>query len=184
MKHAHPSIRRRLAVPMNINTNFVSVTEYKRREELKKSPRCILFVEDNVEDFDFALHQLARLKLRNRISRVSTADEMLEYLRGVDQYLDRTRFPMPAVILLDLRLPDSDGVEGQAMLRSSLKFRRIPLITISDVTNAAQLRTTVELGADASMFKPFSAEEFKRIAGELRLPLEFDTDKELIKQTS
>jgi CheY-like chemotaxis protein len=84
---------------------------------------------------------------------------MLQYLRGVDQYLDRARFPVPAVIVLDLRLPDSDGLEAPAMLHSSLKFRRIPLVTISDATNADQLRMTVELGADASMIKPFKGED-------------------------
>lgn len=164
---------------MNLHTSFVSVTEFKRREELKQSPRCVLFVEDNLDDFSLATYELAKVKLRNKVNRVSTADEMLQYLRGVDQYLDRTRFPMPAVIVLDLRLPDSDGLEAQAMLRSSLKFRRIPLVTISDVTNAKQLQTTVDLGADASMIKPFSGEEFRNIAGELRLALEFDTAKQL-----
>lgn len=164
---------------MNLNTNFVSATEFKRREDLKKAPRCVLLVQDNLDDFAFATYELARLKLRNKISRVSTADEMLEYLRGVDQYLDRTRFPVPAVIILDLRLPDSDGLEAQAMLRSSLKFRRIPLITLGDATNAAQLQTSVELGADASMIKPFKGDEFKRIAGELRLPLEFEVEEQV-----
>jgi DNA-binding response OmpR family regulator len=161
---------------MNLNTNFVSVSEFKRREEFKKSPRCVLFVEDNVDDFAFATRELAKIKLCNKITRVSTADEMLGYLRGVDQYLDRTRFPMPAVIVLDLRLPDGEGLEAQAMLRASLKFRRIPLLTISDATNADKLRMTVELGADASIIKPFQGEEFKRIAEELRLQLEFDAE--------
>ncbi|MGZ4961119.1 MAG: response regulator [Limisphaerales bacterium] len=169
---------------MSIHTSFVSVTEFKRREDLKKSPRCVLFVEDNMDDFVFAIYELAKVKLRNKIRRVSTADEMLRYLRGVDQYLDRTTFAVPAVIVLDLRLPDSDGLEAQAMLRSSLKFRRIPLITISDATNTEQLQTTVELGADASMMKPFKGVDFKSIAEELRLPLEFETAKELIKQGS
>jgi CheY-like chemotaxis protein len=164
-------------------TSFVSLTEFKRREDLKKSPRCVLFVEDNLEDFAFATYQMARLKLRNNIRRVSTADEMLEYLRGVDQYLDRTRFPMPAVIVLDMRLPGSNGLEAQAMLRSSLRFRRIPLITISSAEYADQLQTSVELGADGSMVKPFNGAEFKRIVEDLRLPLEFDTGVELVKST-
>jgi CheY-like chemotaxis protein len=164
---------------MNINTSFVSVTEFKRREDLKKSPRCVLFVEGNMDDFAFAADELVRFKLCNTIIRVGTADEMLEYLRGVDQYSDRTKFPVPAVIVLNLRLPDADGLEAQAMLRSSLKFRRIPLITISDASNAKQLQTTVDLGADASMIKPFKGEEFKTIAAELRLPLQFAACKEL-----
>lgn len=153
---------------------MMSDTEFRRRAELRKAPKCILFVEDNTEDFVLACYALQRMRLRNKIARVSSADEMLAYLRGTDQYLDRDRYALPAVIVMDMRLPNASGLEAQTMLRSNLRFRQIPIVCISGSESIEQLKVAVELGAEAWMLKPFTALEFLNIARDLNLDLEFD----------
>jgi CheY-like chemotaxis protein len=151
-----------------------SETEMRRLSELNNARRCVLFVEDNIDDFSLACYALSRIKLRDRVMHVGSADEMLEYLRAMDRYLDTERFPVPAVIVMDMRLPGPDGLEAQTMLRTNLRFRHIPIICISSSESLPQLQTAVELGADAWMLKPFSAVEFLNIARDLRLPLRFE----------
>jgi CheY-like chemotaxis protein len=138
------------------------------------APKAILFVEDNLDDFIAATIALGKIRLRNKIIRVASADEMLAYFRGVDQYLDRDRYALPAVVIMDLRLPRRDGLEAQAMLRCNLRFRHVPIIFISSCERVTQLKQAVELGADAWMLKPFNALEFLNIARNLNLELEFE----------
>ena len=153
---------------------MISETEFRKRAEIQSAPKCILFVEDNVDDFIFASIALAKIRLRNKVARVSSADEMLAYLRAMDQYLNGERYALPAAIIMDMRLPGPDGIEAQAMLRSNLRFRKIPIICISGTESVAELKTAVALGADAWMLKPFSAVEFINIARDLNLDLAFD----------
>jgi CheY-like chemotaxis protein len=153
---------------------MTSDTEIRKISELNTAPRCVLFVEDNVDDFSLACYALSRIKLRNRVMHVGSADEMLEYLRAMDRYLDNGKYPVPAVIVMDMHLPGPDGMEAQTMLRTNLRFRHIPIICISSSESLAQLQTAVDLGADAWMLKPFSAVEFLNIARDLRLALRFE----------
>jgi CheY-like chemotaxis protein len=151
-----------------------SETEIRKRSDLNSARRCVLFVEDNVNDFLLACYAMSQIKLRNRVMHVGSADEMLEYLRGVDEYLDTDKYPLPAVIIMDMRLPGASGLEAHAMLRTSLRFRSIPIICISTSESITELKTAVSLGADAWMLKPFKAVEFLNLARDLDLPLEFD----------
>jgi two-component system response regulator len=150
-----------------------SQTEIRRRDDLNAAPRCVLLLEDNFIDFDIATFRLGKIKLRNPIVRVCTADELMEYLRAVDSYLDRERFPIPAVVIIDQRLPGVNGLEAQGMMRSEVNCRRIPIIAISSSENLDALKNAVHLGADAWMVKPFDAEEFAKIAVLLELPVQF-----------
>lgn len=151
-----------------------SDTEIRRLRELQTAPRCVLFVEDNPVDFEVACRELQNVHLANRTKCVRTADEMLEYLRGMDAYLDEKNFPMPAVIIIDQR--SDDGLEAQQMLRSQLRFRHIPVVAISSSDEIDKLRMAMELGADAWMTKPFTGEHFRRVARELKLPLKFEPE--------
>lgn len=123
----------------------------------------VLFVEDNEYDFIVACHEIQKLKIANPIHRVGTTEEMLDYLGGYDRYADRDRYPLPAIIFLNLRLPDSSGIGAQALIRSNLKYCQIPVVAISDREHVHSLRSAVALGANGYMVKPFDGNEFARI---------------------
>jgi CheY-like chemotaxis protein len=150
-------------------------TEIRRRTDLENQPKCVLFLEDDPVDFEIASIQLVKVHLRSKVVRVSTADELLEYLRAMEVYLDAEKFPVPAVIVIDQRLPGADGIEAQLMLRSNLRFNRIPIIAISSPDQIEKLKSAVDLGADAWMTKPFNGAEFRHIAQDFKLPLSFET---------
>lgn len=135
---------------------------------------AVLFVEDNPDDYALAQYHLKKLKLRNPVYRAHTAEEMLAYLRGEGIYRDRTQFPLPAVIVMDMRLPGSTGLEAQALLKSTLKFRKIPIVAISSSERTGALKSAVDLGADGYLLKPFNGMQFCRIALSLRLDLDFE----------
>jgi CheY-like chemotaxis protein len=131
----------------------------------------ILVVEDDHPDFIIAQYHLQQIKVENPIIHVSTATEMFAFLNGDAGYSDRRKYPLPGVIILDVRLPDRSGIEAQAIIRSSLKHRRIPIISISGDQRIALLQQSVDLGANAWMAKPFDPADFLAIVTRLDLPV-------------
>lgn len=135
--------------------------------------QSILFVEDESHDFIIARYQLEQMNVRNPIIHVPTVREMFAFLDGEEGYSDRVKYPMPAVIILDVRLPDRSGIDAQAAIRSSLRYRKIPIITISGYKRITVLQQSVELGANGWMTKPFEAADFLPIVARLNLPVRF-----------
>lgn len=136
----------------------------------------ILFVEDVESDFQLARHHLARIRLLNPVHRVATVEELGAYMRRSGQFSDLLNAPLPAVVLLDMLLQQTSGVEAIAILRANFHWRKIPVIIFSVPERMATIKTTIELGANAFMLKPFNTEEFCRLAINLRLPLTFETN--------
>lgn len=148
--------------------------------EPKSVPRApaplpsILFVEDSDNDFVFARHELNKLKLRNPIFQVRTVEGMFDYLQGNGVFANRREFPKPAAIVLDVRLPGFDSLQVQAMLRSNIKYRSIPLIHISSPERVSMLKTAIDLGANGYLLKPFSGTTFQYLCKKLSLPVNWD----------
>src|SRR6476619_1309661 len=90
-------------------------------------PASILFVEDCADDFVLARHEIRKLKITNPVQRIPDPRELIDYISGQGPYGGRSEFPVPAMIVLDLRLPGSSGLDIQAALRSNLKFRHVPI---------------------------------------------------------
>jgi CheY-like chemotaxis protein len=133
----------------------------------------IVFVEDNPDDYVIARYELQKLKLRNPIHRVATFDALMAYLEKAHCNRHLEPASMPCVIVMDLRLPQTSGLNAQAALRSTLNFRHIPIIVISSPERLNALKSAVDLGADGYLVKPFNRTEFCKLALRLRLPLEF-----------
>ncbi|MDB6057598.1 MAG: response regulator with CheY-like receiver domain and winged-helix DNA-binding domain, partial [Verrucomicrobiales bacterium] len=91
----------------------------------------VLFVEDDVNDFLMAQHELRKMKLLNPLHHVTTVEDMAAYMTADAKYRDRIDAPLPEVIFLDMHLPKDDGLDAAAWLRSKRKFRQIPIVAIS-----------------------------------------------------
>jgi CheY-like chemotaxis protein len=152
---------------------MMASVEPKAQGKPAPEAKAILFVEDDEDDFIVAWHQLRKMKVANRATRVNTVEEMIAYLEGTGKYSDRKEYPLPTVIFLDLRLPLRGGLEAQAWLRSKLKYRNIPIILISTPEMVSLLESAVRLGANAYMLKPFDNQHFRRLILEHRLPVQF-----------
>lgn len=138
-------------VPNNVKLGFA------------ESAGSILLLENNDDDFVVAGCEIEKLKITNPIHRVNSAKQMLEYLDGVGKYADRDLYPSPAVIIVDMSSPDGDGLSAQAIVRSNVKHRDIPLIVIGQRERIHSLRTAVALGANGYLIKPFCGKDLARI---------------------
>jgi CheY-like chemotaxis protein len=132
----------------------------------------VLWVENDKAQALNARHVLME-RVRNRVHCIATVADLIAYLNGFAYYRDRTEYPLPGVIVLDLDLPGVDGFDALEWLGASAKFHWIPTIVIGRPSSIPDLQAAVRLGADAWMAKPLDMVKFRRIAHDLGLPVAF-----------
>src|SRR5213075_2635981 len=96
--------------------------------------RSILLAEDNSNDVELTLAGLAELHLANEVAVVRDGAEALDYLYGRGKYASRHN-GNPAVVLLDLKMPKMDGLQVLSEIKTSEKFKSIPVVML---TSSAQ----------------------------------------------
>lgn len=114
----------------------------------------ILLVEDNPDDEELTLLSLRKHDLANDVVVVRDGVEALEYLFGEGEYSGRDVSRMPAVVLLDLKLPRLDGLGVLKRLREDARTRYVPVVVLTSSSQDADILTSYQLGANSYIRKP------------------------------
>ena len=114
----------------------------------------VLLVEDNEDDILFVQRAFRRAKLSNALPVVEDGDAAVAYLSGQGEYADRSRHPMPTLILLDIKLPRRSGLEVLEWLRAQAGLRRIPVVMLTSSRESADVDRAFDLGASGYLVKP------------------------------
>lgn len=123
-------------------------------------PTVILHVEDDPNDIVLLQRAFQKLHKAVNIRNVSNGEEALHYLRGENEFSDRQQFPLPSLMLLDLKLPRKTGLEVLQWLRSqSAPLRRLPVVVLTSSSQPVDINCAYESGANAYMVKPVGFEE-------------------------
>jgi CheY-like chemotaxis protein len=123
----------------------------------------ILLVED--EENDARLLQMAFKKndILNPVHWAKDGLEAIAYLNGDGVYADRTLYPFPEVLILDLKMPRMSGLEFLAWIRDHPDFKVIPTIIMTSSRQDPDIEKAYELGANTYMIKPSSFDELARM---------------------
>lgn len=114
----------------------------------------VLVAEDEDSDFFLLERALKTADERFTIYRVRDGVEGTDYINGNGQFADRVRFPLPQMLIVDLKMPRMTGLEFLAWLRSQPGRRVIPTLMMSSSEQAADVRQAYELGANTYFLKP------------------------------
>jgi len=126
------------------------------------SERPILLVEDNPDDEALTLHAFTRNLISNPVVVARDGVEALDYLFG-------ERAAMPAVVLLDLKLPRIDGLEVLRRIRADARTQRLPVVVLTTSREQQDIYESYNLGANSYIRKPVDFEKFSLIVGQLGL---------------
>ena len=129
----------------------------------------ILLVEDNPDDEELTLLSLRRHNLGHEIVVVRDGVEAVEFMAGEGQYAGRDVTSMPAVILLDLKLPKLDGLGVLKRLRADPRTRRQPVVVLTSSSQDADVIASYQLGANSYVRKPVEFSSFMEAVGSLGL---------------
>ncbi len=122
--------------------------------------KVILLVEDNADDEALTLRAFEKCHITNQLVVVRDGQEALDYLFAAGKYAHREGCDLPAVILLDLKLPKLDGLEVLRRLRADPRTKLSPVVIL---TSSREERDVVEgyrLGANSYVRKPLDFEQF------------------------
>ncbi len=114
----------------------------------------ILLVEDDSNDILFMQRAFRRSKLENPIQVVRDGDEAVAYLAGSGDYADRNLYPLPGMILLDLKLPRRSGLEVLEWLRQQPIIKRIPVVILTSSKENIDIDRAYDIGVNSYLLKP------------------------------
>jgi CheY-like chemotaxis protein len=105
----------------------------------------------------FLFRRAARsVGLQAALQFVPDGVEALNYLRGQESYSDREHFPIPALVLLDIKMPRKSGFEVLEVLRATSEWKRLPVIIFSSSDEPQDIQRAMRLGANSYLVKPLT----------------------------
>ncbi|WP_461481291.1 response regulator [Porticoccus sp.] len=129
----------------------------------------ILLVEDNPDDQQLALRAFRKSNLRNEVILADDGVKALDYLFGTGPYSGGAPPELPAVVLLDLKLPRKDGLEVLREIRADARTRLLPVVIVTSSREERDLINGYSLGANSYVRKPVDFNEFLEAVTQLGL---------------
>src|SRR5438874_7239979 len=120
---------------------------------------AVLLVEDDPNDALLVRKAAQKTLSGIPILIVSNGQEAVEYLKGEGPYADRSKYPFPDIVLLDLKMPIMNGFEVLRWVRAQPKLKRLPVIILTGSVHETDTRTAYEEGANSYLIKPANFNE-------------------------
>lgn len=124
----------------------------------------ILYVDDDDNDVVLLKHAFRAAGLNFNLQVVNDPENAGAYLSGNDRYADRKCFPMPSLVLLDLKMPRMHGLEVLTWIRKQPLLKRLVVIVLTASNHAAEINRAYELGANSYLVKPVELAELIEMA--------------------
>ena len=116
--------------------------------------QTILLVEDNSTDALMVQRAFKKAHLMNPVQVVDDGDKAVAYLSGRGPYSDREKYPLPVLLLLDLKLPRRSGLEILEWLRRQEGLKRLPVVVLTSSKESSDVNRAYDLGANSYLVKP------------------------------
>ena len=136
---------------------------------MKEGSKVILLVEDNLSDADLARRAFKKSNVLNPLVHVEDGQEALDYLFSKGQYAGRDPQDLPALVLLDLKLPRMDGLEVLRQIRANPVTRRILVVILTSSKEEQDVASSYDLGVNSYIRKPVDFNQFAGVVSQLGL---------------
>ena len=114
----------------------------------------ILLVDDDANDVFLLRRAFQKAMLANPLQVVRDGEEALTYLAGKSPYNDRGSYPLPALVLLDLKMPRRSGFEVLEWLRHQPGLQRLVVVVLTSSNQHSDVNRAYDLGANSYLVKP------------------------------
>ncbi|HWN95912.1 MAG TPA: response regulator [Methylomirabilota bacterium] len=124
---------------------------------------AILIVDDSADDAQLLVRALNKLRAERTVIVLNGGSAAIDYLVGRNEYADREKYPAPAILFVDLRMPPPDGFDVLAFLSSQPQLRRPLTVVLSGLLHAKEIQRAYELGAHTYLAKPIQPEDLRNL---------------------
>jgi CheY-like chemotaxis protein len=118
------------------------------------TPNVLLHVEDDPNDVLLLQRAFRKANAQLTIQAVTDGDKAVAYLNGTNDYADREKYPLPAIVLLDLKMPRKSGLEVLQWIRGEQKLRRLVVIIFTSSKHDEDVNKAYDIGANSYLVKP------------------------------
>lgn len=129
-----------------------------------KAEFCILLAEDDTNDAFFLTRAFREAKIDSLVRVTRDGQEALDYLAGLGGFADRKEFPLPCLVILDLKMPRKTGLDVLAWLRKQPVLKSVPAIVFSSSDHRYDVERAYQWGANAFIVKPSSVQKRLELA--------------------
>jgi CheY-like chemotaxis protein len=124
------------------------------RESETSTLPLILLAEDQDDDVFLMRRALTKAAVANPVFVACDGQDAIDYLDGAGPYADRKTYPLPGLLLLDLKMPRMDGFDVLTWLQSHTAFDALPTVVLSGSGLEEDVLKAKRLGADEYRVKP------------------------------
>jgi CheY-like chemotaxis protein len=116
--------------------------------------KTILLAEDSEDEVFFFIRALRKVDPARAVRVVINGLQVIDYLSGSGIYQSRKFFPLPSVVILDLKLPCLNGLEALHWIRSQEQFKRLPVVMLTSSNEPKDINRAYALGVNSYFLKP------------------------------
>lgn len=131
--------------------------------------KTILLVEDNPSDIELTRRAFEKSRIANELVIAEDGQEALEYLLDVDPLTGSSVNELPALVLLDLKLPKVDGLQVLHRIRANDRTSRLPVVILTTSNEEQDIAQSYDFGANSYIRKPVDFKQFSESVQHLGL---------------
>lgn len=120
----------------------------------------ILLAEDLEDDVLLIRRAFRKGGINNPLQVVRDGEETIAYLKGEGKYANRAEYPLPDLLLLDLKMPHKDGFEVLQWIRGQPGLKSLRVVVLTSSEDLREVNHAYELGANSFLVKPLEFENF------------------------
>jgi CheY-like chemotaxis protein len=124
----------------------------------------LLLAEDRDDDILLIRKALVRADVQNPLFVVRDGEQTVEYLAGIGKYANRAEYPLPDLLLLDLKMPRMDGFEVLRWIRSQPALKALSIVVLTSSEDIHDVNKAYESGASSFLVKPIEFECYEALA--------------------
>jgi CheY-like chemotaxis protein len=133
----------------------------------RRRKRTLLVVDDSPEDLEATLRALRKAGSQCRVEHCADGEEALDYLHRRGCYAAPQAAPRPALVLLDLNLPGTDGREVLAEVKAAERLRAIPIVVFTTSGSERDVEACYRAGANGYVQKPVRVDDLVTVLSKL-----------------
>ncbi|HEY2083528.1 MAG TPA: response regulator [Verrucomicrobiae bacterium] len=131
--------------------------------------RAVILLAEDEEDYVLVLKQaFSQANIRNPFFVVSTGGQLLSYLKGEGKYANRDEYPLPDLLLVDIKLPGFTGLEVLGWLRSQPGLSGLRVLVLTSSDEMKDVNDAYRLGANSFLLKPYDFADLVHLAKMIR----------------
>ena len=126
-----------------------------------------LLVEDDENDIVLVRRAFSKSNLLNPLMVVRNGEDAMAYFMGIGAYKNRAEYPLPSLVLLDLKMPGMGGIEFLKWLRQQLGYGGTRVVVLTSSNLMRDVNAAYQAGANSFLTKPVDFERFVEITNAL-----------------